>query len=68
MSKEAAFLAIPEEFEHILYVYPPKVKDIVGSKHFSIYRHILTLTQEELEDEYIKKKEKHLNMKQMVMM
>ena len=55
MSKEAAFLCLPQDFENKFKIYPPKVKEIVGCSYFSIYRHILTLSQEELEDEYLKK-------------
>ena len=58
MSKEAVFLSIPEKFENKFTIYPPKVKEIAETEYFSIYRHILTISQEELEDEFLKKNEK----------
>ena len=55
MSKESVFLCLPESFEGKFNIYPPKIKEIVSDRHFNIYRHILTLSQEELEDEFLKK-------------
>ena len=57
MSKERSFLLIPEDFEGITFIHPPKVKEVVGNKNFGFYRQILTTSQEELEDEYLKKNE-----------
>lgn len=59
MSKETAFLCIGEDFEGKFNIYPPKIKEIVSSKYFSVYRHILTISQEEIEDEYFKKDSKN---------
>lgn len=55
MSKECSFLGLPESFEGKFYIFPPKVKEVVGNKNFGIFRHLLTISQEELEDEYLKK-------------
>lgn len=55
MSKEAIFLCLPQEFEKKCLIYPPKVKEIVGTARFATYRHLLTISQEELEDEYVKR-------------
>ena len=57
MSKEAIFLGLPEEFQQKFLIYPPKVKEIVSNKHFNQYRQLLTFSQEELDDEFLKKKE-----------
>lgn len=46
------FLGYPAEFKNICLVYPPKVKDVACMQEFHAYAHILTLSQEELEDEY----------------
>lgn len=44
----------PVEFKHLCMVYPPKVYDSFN-KHFFLYSQILTLSQEEIEDEYVEK-------------
>jgi len=46
----------PSEFKNICLVYPPKVKDVLGNKNYFIYFKLLTLTQEEIEDEFLKNK------------
>ena len=55
MNKEAVFLGIAENFENKFKIYPPLVKDVVGTRLFPTYRYLLTISQEELEDEYLKK-------------
>jgi predicted nucleic acid-binding Zn-ribbon protein len=47
-------LGYPVDFKHICMVYPPKVKDIVTNQNYSIYSRLLTFSQEEIEDEYVK--------------
>lgn len=47
-------LGYPVDFKHICMVYPPKVKDIVTNSNYSIYSRLLTFSQEEIEDEYVK--------------
>ena len=47
-------LGYPAEFKNLCLIYPPKVKDVVANKNYSIYMRILTLSQEEIEDEYAK--------------
>lgn len=54
MSDSAFFLGYPVEFKKICFIYPPKIKDIVTIKEFGIYRRLLTFSQEEIEDEYVK--------------
>lgn len=57
MIKEAAVLGLPINFQDICLVYPPKNKDIslIGFNTFMEYVSLLTLTQEDLDDIYIKK-------------
>ena len=55
MSKESAFLGYPEDFQTKFLIYPPKVKDVVSNKKFNQYRQLLTFSQEELDDEFLKK-------------
>lgn len=57
MIKESAFLGYPEDFHEKFLIYPPKMKDVIGNKKFSQYRQILTFSQEELDDEFLKKQE-----------
>jgi predicted nucleic acid-binding Zn-ribbon protein len=47
-------LGYPVDFKHICMVYPPKVKDIVTNSNYSICSRLLTFSQEEIEDEYVK--------------
>ena len=44
----------PVEFKHLCMVYPPKVCETFN-KNFFLYSQILTLSQEEIEDEYVEK-------------
>lgn len=57
MSKEAVFLGFPEEFQEKFLIYPPKVKEVVSNKNFNQYRQLLTFSQEELDDEFLKKQD-----------
>ena len=57
MSKEKAFLCLPEEFKSKFLIYPPKVKDVVGNSYFGQYKQLFTMSQEELEDAYVNKKD-----------
>lgn len=57
MTKEATFLGFPEDFQNKFLIYPPKIKEIVSNKSFGQYRQLLTFSQEELDDEFSKKKE-----------
>ena len=50
MSKERFFLGYPVDFKGICWVYPPQVKEVVGSGDYGIYLKILTMSQEEVED------------------
>ena len=54
MTNEVFFLNFPKEFKNLCLVYPPTVKDIVTNKQYSFYTHFLTISQEEIEDEYTK--------------
>ena len=55
MSKEKVFLGYPEDFKGKFLIYPPKVREVVGNKYFAQFRQLFTFSQEELEDEYVKK-------------
>lgn len=51
---EGFLLGYPVEFSNLCLVYPPKVKDVVANSKYSVYLRLLTLSQEEIEDEYVK--------------
>ena len=52
MSKPQFLLGLPVEFKQLCMVYPPKVKEVIGNAAFPIYSRILTLSQEDIEDEF----------------
>lgn len=54
MSDAATFLCLPKDFKQKFLIYPPTVKQVVGNPKFNQYRALLTLSQEELEDVFIK--------------
>ena len=49
------FLGFPYEFKNICLIYPPKVSDVACNKNFYSYVHLLTLSQEGIEDEYTRR-------------
>ena len=54
MSKEAFLLGYPVEFKRLCLVYPPKLKDVVTNPAYHLYNRVLTYSQEEVEDEFVK--------------
>ena len=54
MSDTVTFLGLPKDFKKKFLVYPPTVKQVVGNPNFNQYRTLLTISQEELEDVFIK--------------
>lgn len=52
MTDAAVFLGYPVEFKDICLIYPPKVKDVAADKNYLFYEKILTISQEEIEDEW----------------
>lgn len=54
MSDTATFLGLPKDFKKKFLIYPPTVKQVVGNPNFNQYRTLLTISQEELEDVFIK--------------
>lgn len=51
MTDAAFFIGAPKEFENKCLIYPPMIKDVVANPKFGQYLKILTLSQEDLEDE-----------------
>ena len=54
MIDDRIFLGLPLDFQGICKVYPPKVNDVSGNPDFGFYQSFLTITQEELNDAYLK--------------
>lgn len=55
MSKESFFLGVPVEFKPGIKIYPPTLKEVVSS-NFTAFNRILTYSQEEIEDIFVKEK------------
>ena len=55
MINEKFFLNLPKDFNGKVKIYSPTIKQVVENEHFSQYRYLLTITQEELEDEFLNK-------------
>ena len=56
MINDKIFIGFPIKFKDICEVFPPKVNDVVGNDDFNIYLTIFTITQEELDEIYLKDK------------
>ena len=54
MIDDRVLLGFPIPFKDICEIYPPKVKDVSGDKYFNIYSALFTITQDDLNDEYLK--------------
>ena len=54
MINDKIFLGFPIDFKDVCKIYPPKVNDVVGNEKFDIYRSLFTMTQEELDEAYLK--------------
>ena len=49
------FLKLPLNFQNKFYIYPPSMKEVIGNDEFGMYQKIFTLSQEEIEDDFIEK-------------
>lgn len=58
MSKELFFLGEPVQFKPGIKIYPPTVKEVVNNYNYNIYSHLLTYSQEDIEDEFLEAKKK----------
>ena len=56
MSKELFFIGQPVEFKAGILIYPPLLKEVITNNSYSTYSRILTYSQEEIEDIYVKEK------------
>ena len=56
MSKELFFIGAPVEFKKGVFIYPPKINEVITNKYFGAYCQVLTYSQEEIEDIFTKEK------------
>ena len=54
MINDKVFLGYPINFKDICKVYPPTVNDVVSNESFTIYQSLFIMTQEELDEAYLK--------------
>lgn len=52
------FLGLPQSFNEKCWVFPPSIDETLRVENYHKYCHLLTLSQEELEDDFIQQKEK----------
>lgn len=55
MNNPIVFIGEPLKFQNI-WVYPPKVREVVCAPNFSLYTYILTITQGNIADDFTEKK------------
>jgi hypothetical protein len=51
MPNISAFIGAPLNFKDKIDIYPPSVREVVSNPKFGIYQKILTITQEDIQDE-----------------
>ena len=56
MINDRIFLGFPIKFGDICEIFPPKVNDVVGNERFNVYLSLFTITQEDLDEIYLKDK------------
>ena len=57
MINEKFFLRLPTNFKNKCKIYPPSINEILEDDNFLTYKKILTITQEDLEDEFLEKQD-----------
>ena len=48
------FIKLPRDFKGKFMIYPPSINEVVGNDEFGMYQKIFTISQEELEDDFVK--------------
>ena len=56
MSKELFFIGAPVQFKTGVYIYPPTLKEVITNQGYGNYLRVLTYSQEEIEDIFVKEK------------
>ncbi len=55
MIDERTFIGSPTQFKNLCLIYPPKVSDVINTSGFAMYKQLLTITQEDIEDDFVEK-------------
>ena len=58
MNNPAVFIGKPLTFKNKFLVYPPKVSEVIGNPYFSQFLKILTISQDDIYDEFSKQKDR----------
>lgn len=53
MIRSEYLLGLPYNFRNLCHIYPPLVKEVVESDDYSKYETALTITQQQIEDEFV---------------
>ena len=53
MIRSEYLLGLPYNFKNLCHIYPPLVKEVIESNDYSKYETALTITQQQIEDEFI---------------
>jgi hypothetical protein len=61
MINAAFFMGLPQPFQNICKVYPPKIKEIMEEPNYPLYQKIILISGEEIEDEFIEDEHSFLN-------
>ena len=56
MSKELFFIGAPVQFKTGIQIYPPSVKEVIVNNKYNSFTKVLTYSQEEIEDIFVKEK------------
>ena len=56
MINENFFCGLPDDFQNKCKIYPPTVGEVLETKEFPQYKKILTMSQEDIEDEFMEQK------------
>lgn len=62
MSKELFFIGAPVQFKTGVKIYPPTLNDVITTLNYSNYTRVLTYSQEEIEDIFVKDKKELTNL------
>jgi hypothetical protein len=62
MSKELFFIGAPVQFKTGIKIYPPTLNEIITTLDYNSYIKVLTYSQEEIEDIFVKDKKELTNL------
>ena len=62
MSKELFFIGAPAQFKAGVKVYPPTLNEVITTPNYNSYIRVLTYSQEEIEDIFVKDKKELTNL------